>query len=881
MPKSQNLILAAIVCLFVCTASPAANDPQNDKISLSPEMVVDRVVVKFRENAEVRMRGGMLTSLAGVDLSRVNDRSKSHQLKPLFVRGESILDQEFELLKSTGLLRVQNKNSYFKIEVSDPREAEQLVRKYSDLPYVEYCYAEPKPEPAGDIPPTTPDYTASQGYLFSPPGGIAADSIWKVAGGTGVGVNIIDIEGDWNPDHEDFAGNVGSILAGIPVEINDWIQHGTAVTGIIAADSNEYGVTGIAFDAEIDYVSIGDMGVAEAVDAAASNLDPGDIMLLELHTPGPRYDFVPTFDKKGYVPVEYFDANFDAIQMASANGIIVVAVAGNGWEDLDDPIYEGRFDRSFRDSRAIIVGAGAPPNGQYGPDRSRLYFSNYGSRVDLQGWGKSVYTAGYGSIFNGDGDTNQYYTEAFGGTSAAAPMIAGAVATLQGVFQALHGATMTAEAVRALLANTGTPQSNPDEWIGSRPNLGSALDFLPSAGITSNPLAVIDTVLHGQDTARDIWLINRDTSDAIPFAITIDDDLEGGPYTGWMQASPLSGTVPAGDSISIVVDLLSGFVTDTTDTHKGLIKVGHGEWTSLRIPVFFTVKCNDSSYQVIRSDQSGEIDFEWVDITGIGTRIPDSAFHNYARPVGYLDDGTSSQIPLGFVFNFYNSFFEHIYAGVNGALSFDSDEIDYDGYFNEMPLPRPGIPALLIPFWNDLTMDEAGNGHGEIYYYSAPTGDSLVIEYSETASFDSEGDSLITFEVILTSDNRITFQYLNVGNSGLEQSALVGISLDDGCRMVNHCDLSNPIEHMPSDSLRIDFIPLFEFFVQSGDVNNSSAIDIDDIVYLIAFVFTGGPDPIPPPAGDCNCSGGTDIDDIVYLIAYVFQGGPAPCGFEL
>ncbi len=29
--------------------------------------------------------------------------------------------------------------------------------------------------------------------------------------------------------------------------------------------------------------------------------------------------------------------------------------------------------------------------------------------------------------------------------------------------------------------------------------------------------------------------------------------------------------------------------------------------------------------------------------------------------------------------------------------------------------------------------------------------------------------------------------------------------------------------------------------------------------------------------GDPNCSGATDIDDIVYLIAYVFQGGPEPC----
>jgi hypothetical protein len=69
-----------------------------------------------------------------------------------------------------------------------------------------------------------------------------------------------------------------------------------------------------------------------------------------------------------------------------------------------------------------------------------------------------------------------------------------------------------------------------------------------------------------------------------------------------------------------------------------------------------------------------------------------------------------------------------------------------------------------------------------------------------------------------------------------------------------------------------------------GDANGSGgdpSTDIDDIVYMINFVFAGGPDPIPGlAAGDANCSGGDvpcDIDDIVFLINYVFGGGPAPC----
>jgi hypothetical protein len=67
-----------------------------------------------------------------------------------------------------------------------------------------------------------------------------------------------------------------------------------------------------------------------------------------------------------------------------------------------------------------------------------------------------------------------------------------------------------------------------------------------------------------------------------------------------------------------------------------------------------------------------------------------------------------------------------------------------------------------------------------------------------------------------------------------------------------------------------------------GDPNEDLSFDIDDVVYLIAYVFSGGPPPKPYDiaSGDPNCSCGVDIDDIVYLIAYIFSGGPAPCVCE-
>jgi hypothetical protein len=65
-----------------------------------------------------------------------------------------------------------------------------------------------------------------------------------------------------------------------------------------------------------------------------------------------------------------------------------------------------------------------------------------------------------------------------------------------------------------------------------------------------------------------------------------------------------------------------------------------------------------------------------------------------------------------------------------------------------------------------------------------------------------------------------------------------------------------------------------------GDADASEAVDIDDVVYVIAYIFSSGPGPTPVEAADADCSGGVDIDDVVYLIAYIFSSGPPPCDLD-
>ena len=61
-----------------------------------------------------------------------------------------------------------------------------------------------------------------------------------------------------------------------------------------------------------------------------------------------------------------------------------------------------------------------------------------------------------------------------------------------------------------------------------------------------------------------------------------------------------------------------------------------------------------------------------------------------------------------------------------------------------------------------------------------------------------------------------------------------------------------------------------------GDVNNSGITDVGDVVYLINYLFKGGPAPTPLVAGDVTYDGSVDVGDVVYLINYLFKGGPAP-----
>jgi hypothetical protein len=859
-------------------------------VAIGPQAQIERVVVKFAEGTRARLVQNDLVSLSGKDLREANAlirRYTSGPVKRLADKRPDEVEKEKARLERRCGRQLADLNNYITIEVTSPAEAERLVNLLNRLSEVEIAYAEPRSVPAGDIAPTTPDYESRQDYLRAAPTGIDADYAHTISGGDGSGVTIVDIEGNWRFDHEDLETAVGGLIGGELLDDINWRNHGTAVIGEMIGGDNGYGVTGIVPNAAIRMVSIGGSGVPEAILLAVDSLVAGDVILIELQAPGPRYNFQVRSDQLGYICEEYWQATFDAIQLAWAKGITVCEAAGNGYENLDDPIYENRFDTTFRNSHAILCGAGAPPSGNYGTDRSRLLFSNYGERVNLQGQGQEVTTTGYGYLFSGAGDERQYYTGSFAGTSSAAPIVTGAVAAMQGIYQSRYaGMTLDPDQVRDVLIATGSPQqANAYQHIGPRPNLRAADSALPPpADLAVTPGYLDTSVTLGTQLAVSLELHNRSVDLTLEYSAIVWDSLtkSGG---NWLTVVSPAGTIApqATQGLDLILD--AGMIEDRTWDYKGMIQINYGEQGGPLdrrelVPVFVTVPCADTMYAPSASTDPGGRPFQWVDITGIGFPIPSYSWYNPFVTDEVIDDGTAGPFAIGFAFPFYDTTFTRVYLGANGALSFTDENVNVEGYYTPVPIPNPPFATFVSPFWNDLNLDHAAGGHGTVYLYRAPHNDTLIFEYYQVGNFQSPDDTLTTFEVILTKNGSVTFQYLSVGTSSLADSAVIGIARYD-CEAVPYLIQGNPAGHIVADSTAVlfDYAPII--WEMAGDANRDDAVNVGDVVYLVNWIFKGGPAPMNLSEADVNCDGQHNVADAVYLINFVFKSGPGPCLYPL
>jgi hypothetical protein len=467
--------------------------PEKDPArGLEPWQDGTRIVLKLVDGAGARAVAGRLEGEAElVELQALLEGQAGLEVEPCFTLEAAELASLRRSGEARGGEELADLSQYFLLRLDHGSDGPWLVRSLLALPVVEDAYGQPRDvRVAGDIvPPVTNDLTGWQTHLAR------YNFPWASAqpGGTAAGISIADVEGSWNLrgmfgdtiTHEDLQGLDSQAPAPAAWDSSTWVNpfpdthHGTAVLGLLGADVDFNGVDGLVPGATLGvsaaHTTSGWM-IANAILLAAKAVGPGGMVLLELQINGPNSGSCgnPQF---GYLPLEYLGAEFSAIKQATALGVVVVEAAGNGQQDLDDwsdgspCLAPGNssyalFDPNLRSSGALLVGA--TDSGAF-----RAWYSNHGRRVDSCAIGESLATLGYGDLFSGGGDVDQFYTSAFGGTSGASPQVTAAAAILLAAQKHYHGVTRyPAHALRLFLRSTGTPTGNPAlDRIGEQPEL--------------------------------------------------------------------------------------------------------------------------------------------------------------------------------------------------------------------------------------------------------------------------------------------------------------------------------------------------------------------------------------------------------------------------
>ncbi|MEE2730561.1 MAG: S8 family serine peptidase [Pseudomonadota bacterium] len=362
--------------------------------------------------------------------------------------------------------------NFYTVDFKESRDMVALVKSLCTLECVQTAYID-KAAPDPLVDPTDDPRSPNQGYLDAAPDGIDAEYAWSFTGGDGAGQRFIDLERGWTLDHEDLNAHGGTLLHGTLRD--DSRAHGTSVLGEICAVDNTLGCVGIVPHVDsYDVVSFHGSTRVAAILAAIDNLNFGEVLLLEAQV------WLNGTTLLG--PIEAYDAEFEAIRLATALGVIVVEAGGNGTNNgqapaLDMDTYttlggEQIFNPAstdFRDSGAIIVTAAtsAAPHirRNYGP---------YGERIDCYAWSQNIDTCSSNSL----GSTTAY-TTTFGGTSGASPIITGAALAIQGVAESQLGFRFGPYQMRSILRNpaNGTPPDVAEVTaIGVMPDLRQIID---------------------------------------------------------------------------------------------------------------------------------------------------------------------------------------------------------------------------------------------------------------------------------------------------------------------------------------------------------------------------------------------------------------------
>jgi subtilisin family serine protease len=256
----------------------------------------------------------------------------------------------------------------------------------------------------------------NQWYIFR----CKLDQAWLQNDGTGV--IIVDIDWGFRTTHQDLRQNIDAAHTynaydgSANVSQGTSTMHGTGVLGMAAATMNNVGMCGAAVNATTWPIQANTGGTALAGNAWANAIEWASTQ----KTDGHRMVIIVEDQTGNFGNIEQVVSVNAAIKRAIARNVIVVVPAGNGNRDVtiaDDGVTP------IPQTGSILVGATT-----YDPSRNlRSTWSNFGSTMTVSAPGDKLHDLTCAPA------NDSAYTNAFGGTSGAAPKVAGTVALMLGV----------------------------------------------------------------------------------------------------------------------------------------------------------------------------------------------------------------------------------------------------------------------------------------------------------------------------------------------------------------------------------------------------------------------------------------------------------------
>lgn len=336
--------------------------------------------------------------------------------------------------------------------------------------------------PAATAEAPTPDFGALQTYLDAPGSatrGLNIRKAWaRQVNGKGARVHLVD--GGLFAQHEDLRHNPD--LHVISLGANDDPGHGTASTGILVANPDQVGITGICHASEVRVHHAraeNAKGELLVLRALHEQVAAGDIVVI----PQQIQDFATPGTNLPFVHNKVF---WTHLKLLAERGAVIVCAAGNGHERDDAglgvrkntgiDLSSGHFYIDHGEANVILVGACNSATG-----KAHTYSNHHYPYRMLNAWGDRVATLGFGDLQDRPGNDRDY-TARYSGTSSATPMVAGALSLIQSYAMQQHHLYLDGNQLHLLVMQSGYEEAgSPDSAVlpmGVRPNVEGALVLL-------------------------------------------------------------------------------------------------------------------------------------------------------------------------------------------------------------------------------------------------------------------------------------------------------------------------------------------------------------------------------------------------------------------